>query len=69
MVREWSRDYSQASVVLVGGGPPCQGVSGLNSDRKGALKDESQNFFAPVSALVRPLPDGERRFTGRLVRG
>ena len=45
MVREWSRDYSQASVVLVGGGPPCQGVSGLNSDRKGALKDESQNFL------------------------
>ena len=24
MVREWSREYSQASVVLIGGGPPCQ---------------------------------------------
>lgn len=34
MVREWARCYSQASVVLLGGGPPCQGVSGLNVDRK-----------------------------------
>eukprot|EP00438_Fugacium_kawagutii_P030494 Skav202357 [mRNA] locus=scaffold53:218927:223660:- [translate_table: standard] len=39
VVRKWSLRYSQAAVVLVGGGPPCQGVSGLNSDRKGALRD------------------------------
>eukprot|EP00435_Cladocopium_sp_Y103_P031778 s555_g8.t1 len=46
MVREWARAYSQASVVLVGGGPPCQGVSGLNADRKGALKDERSRFHS-----------------------
>lgn len=38
-VKTWSLRFSQASLVLVGAGPPCQGVSGLNVDRKGALKD------------------------------
>lgn len=27
----WSRDFSQAALVLIGAGPPCQGVSGLKS--------------------------------------
>ena len=51
-VREWARVYSQASVVLVGGGPPCQGVSGLNADRKGALKDERSRLFVHVPRIL-----------------
>lgn len=38
-VRKWACGCSQVSLVLLGAGPPCQGVSGLNADRKGALKD------------------------------
>jgi len=52
IVREWARDYSQASVVLIGGGPPCQGVSGLNADRKGALRDERSKLFTHVPRIV-----------------
>eukprot|EP00435_Cladocopium_sp_Y103_P022238 s2269_g5.t1 len=51
-VREWARDYSQASVVVVGGGPPCQGVSGLNCDRKGALRDERSKLFTHVPRIT-----------------
>lgn len=28
MVQTWAAKYSNVGVVLVGGGPPCQGVSG-----------------------------------------
>ena len=52
MLREWARRYSQVSVVLVGGGPPCQGVSGLNADRKGALKDERLRLFVHVARII-----------------
>ena len=51
MVKEWSLTYSQASVVLLGGGPPCQGVSGLNADRKGALKDLRSCLFVHVPRI------------------
>lgn len=51
VVREWARTYSQASVVLLGAGPPCQGVSGLNHDRKGALKDERSRLFTHVPRI------------------
>ena len=40
VVKGWATHFSQASLIVVGAGPPCQGVSGLNADRKGALKDE-----------------------------
>ena len=53
MVRQWSLDFSQASLVLLGAGPPCQGVSGLNADRKGALRDERSNLFKHVSRVRR----------------
>ena len=33
---------------MVGGGPPCQGVSGLNVDRKGALRDARSSLFPHV---------------------
>lgn len=39
MVSEWAGRFSQVGLVLLGAGPPCQGVSGLNADKRGALKD------------------------------
>lgn len=38
-------------MVLLGGGPPCQGVSGLNADRKGAMKDERSVLFLHVKRI------------------
>eukprot|EP00438_Fugacium_kawagutii_P001410 Skav219710 [mRNA] locus=scaffold776:167537:175718:- [translate_table: standard] len=52
VVRSWSLKYSQAALVIVAGGPPCQGVSGLNSDRKGALKDLRSCLFVHVSRIL-----------------
>ncbi len=51
MVREWSCRFSQVSVVLLGAGPPCQGVSGLNVDRKGAMKDVRSVLFLHVKRV------------------
>jgi hypothetical protein len=48
MVLAWATRFSQASVVILGAGPPCQGVSGLNYDRKGALKDARSSLFSHV---------------------
>ena len=48
MVQGWAMKYCNVGVVLVGGGPPCQGVSGLNYDRKGALKDARSKLFVHV---------------------
>lgn len=39
MVFGWACRFQNVGLVLVGAGPPCQGVSGLNSERRGALKD------------------------------
>ena len=55
MVRAWACKFTQASLVLLGAGPPCQGVSGLNSERKGATRDRRSSlyFHLPrVRALV-----------------
>ena len=52
MVVEWSLRFSQASVVLLGSGPPCQGVSGLNAGRKGALRDARSNLFVHVDRIT-----------------
>eukprot|EP00438_Fugacium_kawagutii_P017132 Skav204406 [mRNA] locus=scaffold4169:257893:259056:+ [translate_table: standard] len=54
MVREWSLKFSQVSLILVAGGPPCQGVSGLNAAKKGALRDARSCLFTHV-ARVREL--------------
>ena len=48
MVTAWACRFSSVGVVVVGGGPPCQGVSGLNSDRKGALRDARSCLFPHV---------------------
>ena len=63
MVQEWAVKYSNVGVVLVGGGPLCQGVSGLNAHRKGALRDARSSLFGvagegEVPMGADPLPDG-----------
>ena len=50
-VVQWSLTYGQIEMVLLGAGPPCQGVSGLNSQRKGALRDERSSLFIHVQRL------------------
>ena len=52
MVKEWSLRFSNVALVIIGAGPPCQGVSGLNSDRKGALKDQRSALFKHVPRVV-----------------
>eukprot|EP00438_Fugacium_kawagutii_P018578 Skav220209 [mRNA] locus=scaffold2858:239229:240881:+ [translate_table: standard] len=51
MVRRWSTKYSQTSLAILGAGPPCQGVSGLNGDRKGALLDPRSCLFTHVPRI------------------
>ena len=51
VVIDWSLRFSQCSLVVLGAGPPCQGVSGLNSDRRGALKDARSCLFVHVSRI------------------
>lgn len=51
MVKRWSTQFSQVSLVIVGGGPPCQGVSGLNAERRGALRDARSSLFVHVSRI------------------
>lgn len=53
MVVDWSLKHSNVGVVLVAGGPPCQGVSGLNSDRKGSLKDARRKLFYHVPRVFK----------------
>ena len=55
-VREWATLFSRTRMVLVGGGPPCQGVSGLNASRRGAIEDSRSNLvshFPRIVSLVR----------------
>ena len=51
MVHRFAGQFSQVSLVLVGAGPPCQGVSGLNADRRGALRDERSSLFSHVRRI------------------
>ena len=48
MAKDWSLRFSQCTLVLLGAGPPCQGVSGLNADRLGALRDGRSCLFTHV---------------------
>eukprot|EP00438_Fugacium_kawagutii_P016937 Skav234517 [mRNA] locus=scaffold2162:214817:223139:- [translate_table: standard] len=50
-VQSWARTHSQCGMVVIGAGPPCQGVSGLNSDRRGALKDARSCLFTFVKEV------------------
>lgn len=51
MVKQWAQQFTQVAVVLLGAGPPCQGVSGLNASRKGALRDERSCLFSHVGRI------------------
>ena len=51
VVAQLAARYSQVSLVILGAGPPCQGVSGLNADRRGALKDERSCLFSEVPRI------------------
>lgn len=52
MVLSWALKFSSVGLVLIGSGPPCQGVSGLNSDRKDALKDLRSKLFWHVPRIT-----------------
>lgn len=51
MVQQWACRFSQAALVIIGAGPPCQGVSGLNSERKGALRDARSSLYVHVPRI------------------
>lgn len=44
-------DFSNVGLVIIGAGPPCQGVSGLNADKKGALRDSRSCLFQEVPRI------------------
>lgn len=48
MVLDWSLKFSQVGLIFIGAGPPCQGVSGLNAQKKGALRDARSVLFKHV---------------------
>ena len=47
-VSSWCLRFPGVCAVLLGAGPPCQGVSGLNADRRGALRDVRSCLFSHV---------------------
>ena len=52
MCRDWSRQCPSCSLVIVGAGPPCQGVSRLNFDRRGAEEDPRSSLHLYVKPIV-----------------
>ena len=60
MVKGWACRFTQVALVLIGAGPPCQGVSGLNSERKGATRDRRSSLYFHLprvrKLLVRHFP-------------
>ena len=50
-VRGWSLQFGQVDLVILGAGPPCQGVSGFNASRRGALLDERSCLFIHVKRI------------------
>ena len=51
-VKALALKYSNVELIIVGAGPPCQGVSGLNADRLGALRDERSCSFQEVPRIT-----------------
>ena len=51
VVRSWACQFSTVGLVIIGAGPPCQGVSGLNADKRGALRDARSCLFAYVPVI------------------
>ena len=51
LVQSWAQQFTQVALVVIGAGPPCQGVSGLNAARKGALRDQRSCLFTHVDRV------------------
>ena len=51
LVKSLALRFPSVSLVLLGAGPPCQGVSGLNAARKGALRDERSCLYQEVPRI------------------
>ena len=43
--------FPSVAMVLIGAGPPCQGVSGLNASKKGALRDARSCLYQEVPRI------------------
>eukprot|EP00435_Cladocopium_sp_Y103_P060320 s678_g22.t1 len=50
-VMAWACEYTMVGVVLLGAGPPCQGVSGLNADRKGSQRDLRSCLYKEIPRI------------------
>eukprot|EP00438_Fugacium_kawagutii_P002401 Skav210786 [mRNA] locus=scaffold275:77649:80448:+ [translate_table: standard] len=50
-VQDWACQYGNAAIIIVGAGPPCQGVSGLNVNRRGALRDVRSKLYIHVPRI------------------
>lgn len=48
----WAAKYPNSCGVLVAGGPPCQGVSGLNASKKGALADPRSSLYLVFCQII-----------------
>ena len=51
MVKGLALRFPSVALVLLGAGPPCQGVSGLNASKKGALRDERSCLYQEVPRI------------------
>ena len=51
LVRGLAMRFPSVSMVLLGAGPPCQGVSGLNASKKGALRDARSSLYQEVPRI------------------
>ena len=51
MVGGWAFQLSQVGLILLGAGPPFQGVAGLNADKRGALRDKRSCLFQHVPRI------------------
>ena len=56
LCQEWALRFPGVGLIIVGSGPPCQGVSGLNFDRRGALRDSRSSLFKHVPRVIRFSP-------------
>eukprot|EP00435_Cladocopium_sp_Y103_P020901 s2412_g5.t1 len=50
-VMRWACEFTSVGVVLIGAGPPCQDVSGLNVDRRGSQKGLRSSLYKEVPRI------------------
>ena len=51
LVKGLAMRFPSVAMILIGAGPPCQGVSGLNASKKGALRDARSCLFQEVPRI------------------